>query len=621
MKSREHRRSSGASIAPFAALLVIVGACGGGVELPGGVTGDPPFTVGSIGGPDVAAPTPDIQPATPDAEAPSPCEPSCPAGACGDDGCGGYCSCSVLTPFCFVGWCQEAPPPKEPTLEVTPTLVDFGLVPLGESLDRAITLKCVSNAPVQITHFAIAGDGAFVVLQDTYRWRSPSGTEITVELLEPWVLEPGQEREVGVRYTPIAEAPGVATVRLLSDDASAPDGHLVELRGGPPVGCAAWEPGAIEFGATVFGTASGHGVTLSNCGTLDLSVDEVSIAGDGPGAFALQGSPPQALAPGESWSGTVTYSPTVGSVGAAGTLEAQVSFEGGSAVATLALSGFVVLKDCPVAHIAVGEDPPAPPGTVLHLSAAESYAPDGEITDWYWGVEQPLGGVATFSPGINFETPTFPAAVVGLYRFDLSVFDADGTPACAMASAFFKVVPEASLYVELTWATPGDIDPTDQGAAAGADLDLHLAHPSAAGTDLDGDGDPEPWFDPTWDCYWFNGDPDWGPFQPPTDDDPHLIVEDVDGSGPEAIAFDLPEIDATYRLAVHAWSDHGFGPSAATVRIYLLGTLLYESDPIPLETGDLWEVADITWLGWPDAQVIPVTAGDGGPVIFPSAGP
>jgi hypothetical protein len=500
-------------------------------------------------------------------------------------------------------------------------LVDFGLVPVGEASDHLIGLTNISKAEVVVTHVAIAGDGAFIFVQGDHRWRSPSGTEITVELLEPWTLEPGETTGLVVRYAPIAEVPGEATLRLTSNDASAPDGHLVHLRGGPPVACAVWEPTSIDFGATVFGTTSARQATLRNCGTVLLDLGPFEVVGDNAGAFSIEGSPPATLAPGEGWSTTVSYAPTTGSVGASGSVLAQVSSEEGDQTAALDLQGFVVLKSCPVAQITVAEEAPAAPGTILHLSGTDSYTTGGTITGWTWSVEPPPGGPAIFFPGPGVNAPTFAATVVGPYHFQLMVTDDQGEASCAPAWRTFEVAPQASVYVEVTWNTPGDSDQTDQGVAVGADLDLHLAHPSAAGADLDGDGDPEPWFDPVWDCYWFNSDPDWGLFVPPTDDDPHLVAEDIDGAGPEAIAFDLPETDTTYRVAVHAWSNHGFGASAATVRVYVLGDLAFESDPIALETGDLWEVADISWLGWPNAIVAPLTADDGGPVIYSDASP
>lgn len=63
------------------------------------------------------------------------------------------------------------------------------------------------------------------------------------------------------------------------------------------------------------------------------------------------------------------------------------------------------------------------------------------------------------------------------------------------------VVPEEAVHIELIWDTPGDADQTDEGPVAGADMDLHLAHPLASGADLDCDGKPDPWFDTNFDCF------------------------------------------------------------------------------------------------------------------------
>jgi hypothetical protein len=550
------------------------------------------------------------------------CETSCQLGQCGDDGCGGSCGpCSVLTPFCFAGWCQVVPPVQGPALSITPLLVDFGLVALGEVEERRVLLESVGKEAVEVSRFGISGDGAFVVMQGEQRWRSTSGAEILVELITPWRLEPGTSREVTLRYGPVEESAGEAALRLISDDPSAPDGHVVPLRGGPPVECTEWSPQSLDFGATVYGTKSDEPIALTNCGTLAVTIDAVSISGDNAGAFDIAGAPPTRLEPGESWESLVGYEPTAGSVGALGTLEATVSWDGGSTVATAQLTGFVVVEDCPVAEVSVAEETPVAPGTVLHLSGLDSYSPISTLATYNWSAAEPKGSAGRFNPSAQVATPTFAARVAGKYQFTLSVGDTEGNAACVPGSAVIRVVPQAALYVELTWFTPGDPDPTDQGLLAGADLDLHLAHPDASGEDLDGDGEPERWFDPPWDCYWFNPSPDWGPFHPPTDDDPHLTMEDVDGAGPEAIAFDLPETEVTYRVAVHAWQDHGFGPSVATVRVYLLGDQIFESQPVTLNTLDLWEVADITWHGWPAATVSPIAAVVGGPVIFPNATP
>jgi hypothetical protein len=76
----------------------------------------------------------------------------------------------------------------------------------------------------------------------------------------------------------------------------------------------------------------------------------------------------------------------------------------------------------------------------------------------------------------------------------------------------------------------------------------------------------------------------------------------------------LPEDDTVYRVAVHYWSDHTFGPSLATVRVYVYGVLSYESKDVELEHKDLWEVVSI---GWPSGLMFPAKSSSGGQKIFP----
>lgn len=165
-----------------------------------------------------------------------------------------------------------------------------------------------------------------------------------------------------------------------------------------------------------------------------------------------------------------------------------------------------------------------------------------------------------------------------------------------------EVAPEGSLEIELTWFAPGDPDPTDSGPEAGPDLDLHFMHPYAAD-----------WFDQPFDCFWFNPNPNWGSFDPAVDDDPSLLLDSTDGSGPERLEYQTMEVDTLYRIGVHAWSDHGFGPIEATLVVSLGGELIYETS-VTLKSQDFWEVAT---LHWPSGDLEVLQDDQGEPVIVP----
>ena len=143
-----------------------------------------------------------------------------------------------------------------------------------------------------------------------------------------------------------------------------------------------------------------------------------------------------------------------------------------------------------------------------------------------------------------------------------------------------------SLLLELWWDTPGDIDQTDEGPEAGADVDLHLLHPDAVD-----------WFDTMWVCYWLNSNPDWGVATDPSDD-PVLTRDDVDGMGPETIEFTGLESEVVYRVGANYFEDNFFGPSTPTVRVYWKGELVHElTGGAMVGTGYFWQAVDIERVG------------------------
>lgn len=266
--------------------------------------------------------------------------------------------------------------------------------------------------------------------------------------------------------------------------------------------------------------------------------------------------------------------------------------------------------DVPVAVIACSEGQEVTPQTVLHLDGGGSFGLS-DIARWQWRVEQPEGSVSVFVPSDNFPSPTFEANVAGTYTFYLRVWD-ERDDASAEASYTVLVIPEAAgLHIELLWHTPGDSDETDEGPYAGSDLDLHFMHPDAPldteAPDLDGDGAPDPYFDTPLDAFWFNPEPDWGVSSDPSDN-PSLDRDDTDGGGPENLNLAYPESGARYRVGVHYWDDHGFGPAYATVRVYVGPDLMFENPEVRLENHDLWCVA---FIDWPSGQVLPCEPPEG----------
>ena len=180
-------------------------------------------------------------------------------------------------------------------------------------------------------------------------------------------------------------------------------------------------------------------------------------------------------------------------------------------------------------------------------------------------------------------------------------------------------ISDKPIRVEFTWDTPNDPDQTDEGPEAGADVDLHFMHPLAKSPgsnsiDFDADGEKDGWFDQAFDCFWFSFNPDWGPTNPlnPGEavNDPTVVQDDTDGMGPEIIELLEPEENTTSSVGVHYWNDHGYGPSYATVRIYIDDALVYEKEDVKMEEYDFWEAATVNVS---TMEVLPI--GDGAAVI------
>ena len=249
------------------------------------------------------------------------------------------------------------------------------------------------------------------------------------------------------------------------------------------------------------------------------------------------------------------------------------------------------------------EGPQVIPQTQLHLESGDADC-EGEALQFQWSVAQPEGSVSHLIPSSTHPNPTFEANVAGEYVFELLSFGEDGELCTAPHRFTLSVLPVSAIHIELLWHTPGDPDESDEGPEAGADLDLHFIRQWP-------DQEDPGWFDQPFDCFWFNPHPNWGSLDPTVGDDPSLDRDDTDGAGPENLNMGATEEDAIYNVMVHQWSDHDFGDSLATIRVYLFGQLSYERSGVLMSTLDAWDVGTLT----SDYTFVPKSDDAGEPLI------
>jgi len=207
-------------------------------------------------------------------------------------------------------------------------------------------------------------------------------------------------------------------------------------------------------------------------------------------------------------------------------------------------------------------------------------------------------------PTATYSSPTFQPNIVGQYEFCLEVFNNEGcSDKCCKT---VEVVPPEGCHIELSWTTPGDLNPSDEcymTRDCGSDMDLHVLHPWATGERNDpADGSPYGYFDQRYDCYWHKPLPVWDMDNAADRDyQPNLDRDDTDGAGPENFTYKKPDPDFSttppncYRIGVHYFDDHLFGKAYPTIRVFIdNATPVYEKTLTGgMNMLDMWDVGRV----------------------------
>ncbi|MCO4763152.1 MAG: choice-of-anchor D domain-containing protein [Myxococcales bacterium] len=510
-----------------------------------------------------------------------------------------------------------------PKIKLSPEVLSFDQVAPDQKAEKKFTVVNSGDAILEITKIEFTAASAFTLITKDKKEFKPG----ELVLFDPPIAIPQNEsEEFTIRFEPKDPHKKQGVINVVTNDSSPKAGELPIL-GNAKVPCMQLEPaGTVNFGGVKLGSPTPRQIRIKSCGGAELIVDKIEFGDAGnsdeftfdftkmnakfPGVDAKTGptkAKPLKIGINDEAIFEVVYTPEDESKEDPNTgkpkpdiAEVKLTNNAFDSKSSVLCEGIGVVQTCPTAKIKVQEGEEVIPQTMLHLKGDQSQPTGGgSIKKYKWTATQPGGSNQVFVPSSSFPNPTFTANAAGEYKFCLEVWDQSDQKSCAPACVTILVLPEEAVHVELLWKTPADPDETDTGPAAGADMDLHFAHPLAQGPDIDCDGKKDPWFSNPFDTFWFNPNPNWGSVNPNANDDPSLDLDDTDGAGPENLNLDEPEGKVGkpkfYHVGVHYWNDHGFGKSFATVNIYIMGVLALQIQKVEMNVLDMWYVGKINW--------------------------
>ncbi len=233
-------------------------------------------------------------------------------------------------------------------------------------------------------------------------------------------------------------------------------------------------------------------------------------------------------------------------------------------------------------------DRTARPFTSTTLSATARSRLGLPLTYQWDFVERPITSTAPIAMPTSLST-AFGFDVAGLWAWRFTARNGRGGEASCTTRAF--VASDEAVRVELVWNLDRSCT-TCNASGGGLDLDLHLTDASRS------DGHWNGLAPDNSDCYWENckcfpsgsicdrGVLDWPPAG--ASNDPQLDVDHMtDRPGPENINVLTASVGARFDVGVHFFGDNttpiGTQRTAAVVRVYCAGAVIFESEPVTLD--------------------------------------
>ena len=187
------------------------------------------------------------------------------------------------------------------TLNPIPGSIDFGDVPVGNSLTQTIALTNSGNGSLTVGEISVIG------------------TEFSVTgMAIPWTLGVGESATLSVAFEPPLVGSVTGSISLTSDAAISPTLILLAGNGVSSNGLLSLTPASLDFGDVTVGSSATRSVTLTSLGSTVVLVSTSEVTG---AEFSVAGlALPLNLSPGETVTFSLTLTPT-----AAGSVNGNVA--------------------------------------------------------------------------------------------------------------------------------------------------------------------------------------------------------------------------------------------------------------------------------------------------------
>lgn len=175
----------------------------------------------------------------------------------------------------------------QPTAQASPASLTFGNQIVGStSAPQTVTLTNTGNAPLAISSIVVSGD---------FSRSTTCGA----------TLDPAASCTIDLTFTPTTTGARTGALTISDDATTSP--QVINLNGTGATLSVQLAPGSLTFGNQAVGTTSAtQAVTLTNSGTLPLTINGIAASGD----FGQTTTCVSPIAPGASCTISVSFTPT-----------------------------------------------------------------------------------------------------------------------------------------------------------------------------------------------------------------------------------------------------------------------------------------------------------------------